>query len=528
MKHPGLRLLAILVVATMAVVPFLGLDDLPRSTRSAIDSERSALASASAQIQRAKDEVGRELQSDADIFRSVPASQQWPVALAGTQTVLQSASRDAQQLALIEKQNRRGDRQEAQRLLADERQLRTSALHEATSVQNEASHWVDLKRHLPDELQEMARDYQAIHAFDLTPVDTTVQRAETDWPAKKPDLDARVASLKQIQAHADQIWQSSAEERRLAAANDFAHLNFGVLGGDADALKSGAAELPRQSAEIAALTGQLYNSWDKLLVDMRQRGHTYDQEIRTVTTHLADAAAKTGTTTSDERWVEVAPATYQSLRNDLGMAIEHKSAGKYDSEADHVAQPAGLAYVAPVGQSNQYGYWDHSGGHDFWVFYGQYALMRDLLFNYHYHPFDRYEWEDYRNYQRTGRTYYGHDEAAGTPKYGSQGTATADRYAGSNYAKSGGFKSSKYASKSGNYRTSPFASPGAADPNGDHSPKRFGSGNGRPSEPRFTPPEPAVDAAAIVPPAQRWATIWAALSAMCTQPRSRQTLVASS
>ena len=102
-----------------------------------------------------------------------------------------------------------------------------------------------------------------------------------------------------------------------------------------------------------------------------------------------------------------------------------------------------------------------------------------------YRPLDRYEWEDYRSYQSTGRTYYGRDQAAGAPKYGTQGTATADRYSGSNYAKSGGFKDSKYASKSGNYRDSRFATPGASDPNGDHSPKRFGSGS---SQPHFNPP----------------------------------------
>jgi hypothetical protein len=485
MKHSGLRLLTVIVVAIMAVVPFLGLDDLPRSTRSAIDSERSALTSATTQIQHAASEVNSELQANADIFHSVPASRQWPGALTGAQAVLQAADRDAQQLAVLEKQNRRGDREQAEKLLADERQLRTTAIRQATGVQNEASHWVDLKRHLPEDLQQMARDYQAIHNFDLTPLTTAVQRAETDWPGKKADLDERVASVKQIQAHGEQICQSSADERRLAAANDFAHLNFGALGSAADALKTTAADLPRESTSITTLAGQLYNSWDKLLVDMRQQKHIDEQEIRTVTTHLPDAAAKSGTTTSDERWVEVSPATYQALRNDLGMAIEHKPAGKYDSEADHVAQPAGFAYIAPNGQSNQYGYWDHSGGQSFWVFYGQYALMRDLLFNHNYRPLGQSEWEDYRSYQSTGRTYYGRDYEAGLPKYGSQGTATADRYAGSNYAKSGGFKDSRYASKSGNYRDSRFATPGAGDPNADHSPKRFGSGS---SQPHFTPP----------------------------------------
>src|SRR6201999_3289341 len=122
-------------------------------------------------------------QSDADLFRSVAASQQWPNALAGAQNVLQAANRDALQLTALEKQNRRGDRQEAEKLLSDERQLRATALRQAMSVQNEASHWVNLKRHLPEDLQQMARDYQAIHGFDLTALNTTVQRAETDWPA---------------------------------------------------------------------------------------------------------------------------------------------------------------------------------------------------------------------------------------------------------------------------------------------------------------------------------------------------------
>ncbi len=176
--------------------------------------------------------------------------------------------------------------------------------------------------------------------------------------------------------------------------------------------------------------------------------------------------------------MDVPQATYEADKNDLGMAIEHKSAGKYDSEAERVAQPAGFAYVAPISVGrNQYGYWDHSGGPDFWVFYGQYALMRDLLFNHDYRPLDRYEWEGYRDYWSSGRTYYGRDPYGEAPRYGTQGTSTPSRYAGSTFAKSGGFKDSKYASKAGSYRDSRFASPNASDPNADHSPRRFGSGS---------------------------------------------------
>jgi hypothetical protein len=163
------------------------------------------------------------------------------------------------------------------------------------------------------------------------------------------------------------------------------------------------------------------------------------------------------------------------------MAIEHKSLGKYDSESDRVAQPAGFAYMAPPSQgSNQYGYWDHSGGHDFWVFYGQYALMRDLLFRHDYRPLDRGEWEGYRDYQSRGRTYYGNDSASGQ-KYGTQGASTQQRYSGSSYAQSGGFKSSQYASKGGGFGGSKYASPSSGPG------KAFGQ-HSSPETGHFSPP----------------------------------------
>ena len=141
-----------------------------------------------------------------------------------------------------------------------------------------------------------------------------------------------------------------------------------------------------------------------------------------------------------------------------------------------MAQPAGFAYMAPPGQSNQYGHWEHSGGRDFWVFYGQYALMRDLLFNRDYRPLDRREYEDYRTYRQRDQTYYGRDTATGSaPKYGTAGTATQERYSGSTFSKSGGFKDSKYASKPGKYRDSEYATPG-----GSSAPRTFGN---RPSSP---------------------------------------------
>jgi hypothetical protein len=168
------------------------------------------------------------------------------------------------------------------------------------------------------------------------------------------------------------------------------------------------------------------------------------------------------------------------------MAIEHKPLGKYDSESEKTSQPAGFAYMATPAQGrNQYGYWENRNGGSFWVWHGQYALMRDLLFNNQYRPLDRGQYEDFRSSRSRGQTYYGRD-------YGTQGQATKERYSGSKYGQSGGFRDSKYASKPGKYRDSEFATPG-----GSTTPRTFGnrpssSPSYRPSAPRPSAPRPSL------------------------------------
>ena len=474
MSRSGFKFLAVLLSTLIFFVLVAGLDNLPRELRAKVDAERSALASAGKQVQAAKDEVASDLKTEADLFRTVPASQQWPAGLTAAESQLATARQDMDVLTRLEKANRRQDRQQVESLLAAETSAREAGLSGATAIQKDAAHWVQLKRDLPAQLQQMDADYKAIHAFDLAPVRAVVLKAETDWPEKKTDLDSRLATVTAAASQSDTLWQSSAAERREAAANDFAHLDFGTLFTAASTLHTEATDLPKQATEVQTLSGQLYDGWDKILVDMEERGRggnrSWDQKVRTVKTHMADATAKTGTTTSDEQWVDVSEGTYNGMRNDLGMAIAHKPAGKYDFEAERVAQPAGFAYMAPPGQTNQYGYWEHRDGHDFWVFYGQYALMRDLLFNHSYRPIDRYDWDGYYTYQRSGRTYYGHDEEHGAQRYGTQGSATQERYSGSNYARGGGFRDSRFASKPGTFRSSPYASPSGES-------KHFGSGS---------------------------------------------------
>jgi hypothetical protein len=470
MNRGGLKIAAIVLGTAIVLVPFLGLDGLPHDLRRHIGEERTAVAAAQKQLQSAQDKVLGDLRSDPDLFAGVPASKEWPERLSKALGDLQYASREMDQLSAIEKRNRKSDRAEAEAMLAKERGLRIDASAAVSEIQKDAERWVDFKKHLPEELQAMEREYNQVHGAELSGVEAAVEQAGKDWPDKKSDLDSRLASSRDLQAKAESAWQSTAEARRTLT-------DIPALVAAAATLKDAADALPKKEAELRSISAQLYTAWDKVLVDMEtKRGDEYDQKIRTVTTQFDDNGSKPGKVSSDEKWVQVSKGQYDAHKSDLGMTIEHKSAGKYDVEAERVAEPAGFAYMAPPGQRNQYGYWDHRDGRDFWVFYGQYALLRDLLFNYRYVPLPRGEWEEYRTYRSRGQTYYGRDQ------YGSQGRSTAERYSGSTFAKGGGFKDSKYAPQSGSYSNSKYASPG-----GDRTPRQFGSGSSQREEPRAAP-----------------------------------------
>jgi hypothetical protein len=485
--------LAALLTAGIVLVLFAGLDGLPGAVKAQIAAERKSFVEAQSQVQAAQAEVSRNLAGESALFGALPSAREYPDRLGRAAGSLAAAGQSLAELEKLEKQNRRSDSARAESLLASEKQIRVAALADAESVRKDAAHWIDLKQHLPQEVQDMERDYKAIHAVDLAAVAAAAQKAEADWPGKKSDLEARLATARGIQVRSDELWQSTTEARRAAAANDYSKVDFGTLFAAADTLKTGAADLPKQAEQLRTLSAQLYESWDKVLVDMETRGsgnaRQYDQKIKTVRTKIADATGKGGTATSDEKWVDVSKAQYHAMEKNLGMAIEHKPAGKYDTESERIAQPAGFAYMAPPGQSNQYGHWEQNNGNSFWVFYGQYALMRDLLFNHSYRPLDYREYHDYSTYRQRNETYYGRDTATQAPKYGTSGTATQEHYSGSTFAKGGGFKDSKYASKPGGYRDSQYSTPMARDPNADHSPRKFGSGSSRPSEmPHAAPP----------------------------------------
>jgi hypothetical protein len=444
---------------------------LPRSLRNEIAQEKERLQQAERQLKHSEETVREDIAHSPDLFRGTPVVSAWPAKLQSAHGTLDRANGDLEQLDKFSGR----DQARADRLLRDERSLRESALHDSEAVEEDANRWLDFQKNVPHYLAEMQREYDQVRAADLDPVTQSVTKAEQDWPAKKGVLDSRLTTLRQSSEAAETEWRTTETARQDAMAGMATGAEIATLIQANETLAADARNLTTGANELKAQSAQLYDAWDKILVDLdtSHRGFdtVYSEKIKTVHT-------KKGEVTSDERWVDVSPSAYHAVDNDLGMAIAHKDAGLFDSEAQTTAQPPGFAYIASPSQgSNQYGYWTHSGGQSFWTFLPQYLIMRELLWGHHYQPIYINEYYGYSTALRSGRTYYGNETPAAPPKYGSRGTFTQQGYAGSRYVQSGGFKGSAYSS---NRTAEPYSSPKSFRPEPNESPagKRFGSNSG--------------------------------------------------
>lgn len=451
MKRTRVQIGAV-AVACVALAACTG--GLPRSLHQQIAAENGQLQGAKQQFAQWNAQVASELAANASLFHGVPVADQWRTRLEADSAKLKSAENDQHQLAALAKQNRADSRSRVVQLLAEERVQRRAAIDDAEAVQAEANNWSDFAHNPSSYLAKMRGEYAAIRKADLAPIQKTVAQAEQDWPAQKPALESKLSSLRDGRDKAEQQWAATAKARAAAAHGKISGPIAATLVEEDESLASEADALPRRIGHLRDEVGQLYTAWDKILADLdveEQHGHrVFREKIETVTTHVdghgvQGAGANKGDTTSTTSWVEVPEAQFQKVQNDLGMAIAHKDAGKFDSEEQTTPEPAGFAYIAPPSQgSNQYGHWVHNGGESFWAFFPQYLLLRELMWGHSYRPIVIGEYDRYRTFESAGHTYYGRETPTSPPKYGSHGTFTERHYANSRYMKSGGFASSRY------------------------------------------------------------------------------------
>lgn len=449
MSKRGLAVVAVILVALIFVVFNAGLDNLPQTLRTQIAAERTTLSQAESQFRDAKAVVQRALEYDPALFRVRSYNTVWPQKIRQAETDWAAAAAAVAELERYAKSNRRQDRERVEQLVQREQRLRKGALESVTQMASEAKLWLDRKKNLPQYVAEIEREYRGLRAADTNAVAAKVQKAIQDWPAKRTDLETRLSTVQSAASRAEPVWQAIEAAR--------GQQDTAAVFENGERIRDLRAQATTGATELATLTDQLYTSWDKVLVDQEDNESAYRQKIRTITNRIQDVAAKKSDIKSNEAWREVSRADFRRDEKNLGMSIEHKDAGKYDTEAERVAQPADFAYMAPPTQgSNQYGYWDRrADGTSAWAWFPQYLILSQLLANQRYMPPSSFEYEQYRNYRQRGQTYYGQDSASSRPKYGTEGVVTQRRYSESKYVQRGGYRGSDYESR-GRYRGSEY------------------------------------------------------------------------
>ena len=192
--------------------------------------------------------------------------------------------------------------------------------------------------------------------------------------------------------------------RRMASLLLFA---LAACGGSKDPVKELMRNLDR------------YPEYSLIVDDTRIEDHSFfpDYALRfQVLTASGQRVAGRDTMVYQERrtdWMEVGEKTFYRYENYVGMVVASKSLDGRRTGTNQ-AHPPGYQYVG----NPQYGSW---GGGGFWQFYGQYALMSNLMGG--GWRVGRGDWEGYRRNRAGGRPYYGPVQG-GRTAFGSRGSQT--------------------------------------------------------------------------------------------------------
>ena len=269
--------------------------------------------------------------------------------------------------------------------------------------------------------------------------DVRAKLAELDRSYSRTLMDMKIEYALVIRR---QSWDDSLDYPQLHNV-DFAIRNMDAATFDHFANASGSvAKLSRGflGTNFRLSYGIDRSRWDALGLDPTQRWSAGDtaaefwverNESRYFHKYLVQENGKA----TETDWTEVTADLYFKNIDNLGMDVEAKPYGFFESEKLTHATPPGMAYVG----NPRYGRWtsDGSGG-SIWTWVGPYLLYRSLFGS----PvtYGRNDWNTWSRDYRGSRPYYGGSTSA--PRWGSrsQTAKTSPKMRGSTFARTGGFR----------------------------------------------------------------------------------------
>ena len=466
MHRRSLGIVAIILVLLMVIVATAGLDNLPRQLRQSAAAASTHLNSDRAAFDQSRQVVDRALRDDPALFGNKAGELRERIER--DRAGLDSAAAELVVLQQLAKANHRSDAGKVQSEISRFDSLRATPVRDSADVRAEVEKWQSWKRELPQRAKAMQASYDMLRGFDLDAATATARKAMTDWPAKRADLQSRLDALKSEKSEGEKIWNSTAQTRAAAESGKADGFDYPAFFADSDRLDAASKELKSSADSLNLLAVQLYTSWDKILVDAGDDHNSYREKFRVVRTKFPDATLANGQTSSEEKWQPVDRAEYREAERTMGMTVERKPAGKYDSEAERSVQPPAYAYVAPPGQRNSYGSWD--GG--VWHWLPEYLILSQMLHMNRPVVITHGDYDAYRSARQRGEIFYGRNDEYRSTWRGGSGTGPSSSsgwykerpktygssgYSGSKYQSKGGFSGSKYQSRGGGFSSKSFS-----------------------------------------------------------------------
>ncbi len=463
-----------------------------------VEEETSEVAEASRQADIARTGILDALAAEKELFAARSFDTLWPKRLEDVRSKLDDASAALKRASALCEENDPEKVPQIEAAVADARQARSLATEWAREMLDTANRWLGFKRDFEKNVQDMGELYKRLSSVSLTEPRALIDKSGVDWPEKKEELAARLQSVEETLDRAAKYWEETAE-LRAGKASELAPEDFSRLVSVRNALETDVQNVVSSIQNIPKWVDQLYWAWDRIFVDAEiEEGAEvrFYFKHRTIRTHVANSAvaaapeedAEKAEVKESEQRSEVTRSKYEAESSNLGMVVEHKAAGLFDREVEKRVEPPGYAYMCPPSENrNRYGYWNRSGGSSFWVFYGRYALMRDLFWGRSYYGrgfVTGTHYGDYRSSRRLGRTYYGRDPS-GKAQFGKNGSFTRTRFSDSKYVKSGGFRNSSYMKSGGTFRGSRYTKPSRSSSSTSRSSRSYSSSRRTSSRSRF-------------------------------------------
>ena len=445
MNRKLLGILAVVIILLMALVATAGLDNLPRELKTTVAAAETRVASDRTLFDQERAAVERALKEEPALFQTRAAS--WAARIGQARERISKAKGELGAVRKLTQEDRRDDARKVEQGVARAETMRAGALQEVKSIRAEAERWLGYKRNLPAHIESMTRDYEAIRSFDPDSATAAARKAMFDWPAKRPDLEQRIASLAATKSRAEQVWESSSPARAQSASQNSEAVDYAALFASADELSQLARQAREGADAVNQLAGQLYVNWDKLLLEVSED----QRKVRLVRTRFPDATLQNGQTSQEEKWEPLAGAEAAQMERNVGLVIARKPAGKYESEAESSVQAPGYAYVAPPGQANAYGSWNNG----VWSWLPQYLLLSQMLRGPSVPPITMGDYGSYQRARQRGEVYY--RGSARTSGGGLRGVMDRVRSGSSG----GGFWRERAASQPGGYRGSRYENRGS-------------------------------------------------------------------